>query len=137
MVTLETDTSYLTIMTLTYGWMEHSGICLVFQRFNVSGLTKMGSPYRDNGGKLWVLYSKDNSNTLDIWHIKGDTVHPYKYVHRWDMPKQFIFPIRLTNFSGIQTYVPGDPDGYCEWRYGMNWRSEKNCTKVKNRKCLV
>ena len=97
--------------------------------------------YKDGGGKLWVLFSKKNGNGLDIWpwYVKGPKVHIAKNydIPHYDVPKELIFPLVSTDFSGIQTYVPGNPEGYCKWRYGAHWRQEKNCTKVERRKCIV
>jgi len=125
-------------------WMDgkHWGTPLFEEiRHKWTTVDKLYTTYKDNGGKLWVLYSKENGNGLDIWpwYVKGAKVHIAKNYKqpRYDIPKRFIFPLQFTNFSGISTYVPGDPEGYCEYRYGKKWRTEMICTKVERRKCLV
>ena len=104
---------------------------------SVDGINTM---YFWGGGMLWVYYDKNIGNGVDIWpwYVRGPKLRMAKdYDHHYDVPKELIFPLVSTDFSGIQTYVPGNPEGYCEWQYGTNWRQEKNCTKVERRKCIV
>ena len=95
---------------------------------------------KDQGDKLWVLYSSTNGNLIDLWpwYVMGDLVRYYKWAKpEWDIPMKFIFPLKSINISGVHTYGPGDPVGYCEWQYGENWRTEITCKEKKDTKCAV
>ena len=90
---------------------------------------------------MW--YSKTNHNGVDIWpwydNVQGDIVYIAKdyYVPRYDVPRSLVFPLKPVNFEGFDTFVPGDPEGYVEWQYGKDWRTEKNCTVVNDSNCVV
>ena len=99
--------------------------------------------FRDRGQKLWVRYSRRNSNGVDIWpwYVRGGKVRFRKRFNMpyFDIPTRLLLPIRAVNITGISTFVPRDPEGYCERQYGKNWREEMKCTKVdmEERKCVA
>ena len=96
---------------------------------------------RDWGGKLKIFISEQNNNGLDIWpwYDENTTVFIARDydLPKWDVPRHLVFPLKSVTFLGVDTHVPGDPEGYCEWQYGKDWRTEKNCTVVEDTKCVV
>ena len=98
------------------------------------------SEFRDNMKQWRISYSKQNNNHLDIW--------PYSYDNRsknvkvphfaWvQQPGDYIFPLRNVNFSGIQTFIPSNPEAYLNNQYGIgNWEMELSCKYFVAGRCV-
>ena len=108
--------------------------------------TEYGHTYtiRDNGKKIWIMYSSNNSNSIDVWPYtitskeqnKCPTVMiPHFY---WkEQPIENIFPAQFVQFENITTYIPRKPKAYLDLTYGKNrWEKELDCKKVQDGKCL-
>ena len=94
--------------------------------------------WKDDGNKLWVLYSSTNGNGLDIypWFVEGGWVkYPPKFKGRFDKPYDIIFPLKPVTIDGVDTFMPNDPHKYCEYLYGKGWEKEMTCKKVLRKKC--
>ena len=94
--------------------------------------------YKQGGDRLWILYSKKNYIGLGVWPYKiGETIS-YPYPGGKRHPYNNIFPLKYVNFSGIPTYIPNNPEGFCDIVYGKGkWEDELNCTSHSDRKCIA
>ena len=87
---------------------------------------------------LSIDFSETNDNGIGFWTMRrlpnGMVRIPNN--KNKDQPQENIYPPKMVNFSGLTTFVPNNPERFCDNRYGVGkWQKEIKCTKLSGRKC--
>ena len=87
-----------------------------------------------------VDFSMVNDNGIGFWAMRrlpnGKVRIPNN--KNKDQPYENIYPPKMVNFSGVTTFVPNNPERFCNNRYGVGkWQKEHKCTKLHHRKCIA
>ena len=92
--------------------------------------------------QMHIYYSKLNRNLIDIWPYKilSHDGQQELYLYHKDYVRQSyvdVFPFRLVNYTGFETYLPRDPLAYVKRQYGRHAvEEEKLCKQVVEDKCF-
>ena len=111
-------------------------------------LTTLNSKFGHIAKRIWsntqmhIVFSKTNFNTMDVWPFEIKTRangKKYIYIYHFENVEQdyeTIFPLKLDNLSGIETYFPRDSLKYATLQYGVNAIThELTCKKLDGGNC--
>jgi phosphorylcholine metabolism protein LicD len=77
-----------------------------------------------------VRLSNKNTTNMDIffWREAPDRWYRPKYIavdsfKGRDIPKDKLFPLTTVEWEGLTLPAPKDPESFCAFRYGPNWRT--------------
>lgn len=98
-----------------------------------AGLERLGYAVRVNppAAKLKIRLSEKNHTNLDIfcWRSRSDGSFSrpmYISVDHFkgrDIPKDKLFQLTTVQWEGMSLPAPADPEAFCAFRYGENWRT--------------
>ena len=113
-------------------------------------LTTLNSKFGHQAKRIWsnsqmhVEFSNTNKNFMDVWPFEIKTREngkKYIYIYHFENVEQdyeTIFPLKLDNFSGIETYFPRESKKYATLQYGENAIThELTCKTIKGDNCAT